>query len=227
MAGRPDGELRVIRLVDDDARNYHVRPSPDGTRIAFDSDRDGERGVYVADADGLNVRRVSPPGFAAVPSWAPDGRRLAYVRSGPGARTWNVWVHDLASNTLARVTAHRYGQAWGAAWFPDGRRIAYSHETRLIVADLERGTRRVFGSPIARRLVRTPAVSPDGRRVVFQVYRDGAWLLDLDDGSMRRILADPTAEEFAWDASGRRLAFHSRRSGTWSIWILAAGGHGN
>jgi Tol biopolymer transport system component len=70
------------------------------------------------------------------------------------------------------------------------------------------------------RLVRTPAVSPDGTRVIFQVTRDGAWMLDLSDRSMRRVLTDPTAEEFAWAPDGRRVAFHSRRDSQWGIYIL-------
>jgi Tol biopolymer transport system component len=215
------GDLRVINIVEDNARNYHVRPSPDGSLIAFDSDRDGERGVYLANADGSDVRRVSGPGFAAVPSWSPDGSLLAFVRAEHDQRTWNLWLLNVRTNETRRVTDYRVGQPWGASWFPDGRRVAYSHEDRLTVLDLPTGTKRLFKSPRAGRLVRTPAVSPDGRHIVFQVYRDGAWMLDLRDGSMQRILADPTAEEFAWDSSGRRLAFHSRRSGSWSVWIMA------
>lgn len=215
------GDLRVINIVEDNARNYHVRPSPDGLLIAFDSDRDGERGVYVANADGTNVRRVSGPGFAAVPSWSPDGSVLAFVRAEHNRRTWNLWLLNLQTNDMRRVTDYRYGQPWGASWFPDGRRVAYSHEDRLTVLDLPTGTKRIFKSPRAGRLVRTPAVSPDGRHIVFQVHTDGAWMLDLRDGSMERILADPTAEEFAWDSTGHRLAFHSRRSGSWSVWIMA------
>ena len=67
------GELRVATIVDDGVRNYHVRLSPDGKEVAFDSDRDGERGVYVADASGRGVRKVSGDGYAAVP----PGRRMA------------------------------------------------------------------------------------------------------------------------------------------------------
>jgi hypothetical protein len=225
-AGGTDGELRIVRVVENGARNYHAKPSPDGSRIAFDSDRDGERGVYIANSDGSGITRVSGPGFAAVPSWSPDGTRLAFVRgeASQGNRVWNLWLQDLASNVSVRLTAYKYGQPWGASWFPDGRRLAYSHETRLHVLDLETGARRTFGSPVKGRLLRTPAVSPDGRHVVFQVHRNGAWLLDLQNGSMRRILTDPTAEEFAWDASGRKLAFHSRRSGAWSVWIMSATG---
>ena len=89
--------------------------------------------------------------------------------------------------------------------------------------DLETRRMWTFVSPVKGRLVRTPAVSPDGTKVVFQVAHDGAWILDLSDRRMRRVLADPTAEEFAWAPDGRRIAFHSRRDGQWGIFILQQG----
>jgi cytoskeletal protein RodZ len=214
--------LRVTSIVNDRAQNFHVRPSPDGERIAFDSDRDGVRAVYIADADGRNVKRVSGDGFAAVPSWSPDGRMLAFVRAEPGRpRVWNLWTADLGTGEMHRLTSHKVGQPWGGSWFPDGERIAYSHENRLVVLDLSDGRKRVYSAP-RQGLLRTPAVSPDGRRVIFQIHRDGAWLLDLKDGSMRKVLSDPTAEEFTWAPDGRRVAFHSRRSGTWGVWVMTS-----
>ena len=47
-------------------------------------------------------------------------------------------------------------------------------------------------------------------------------LLDVDDGSMRKVLADPTAEEYSWSHDGRRVAYHSRRSGEWGVWMMSA-----
>ena len=70
--------------------------------------------------------------------------------------------------------------------------------------------------------MRTPAVSPDGTKIIFQVFRHGGWLLDLADGSMQRVLTDPTAQEFAWSPDGRRVAFHSRRDGQWGIYVLSS-----
>lgn len=213
--------LRVTSVLDDRGRNFHPRPSPDGRQIAFDSDRDGERGVYLADANGRNVRRVSGGGFAAVPSWSPDGQRLAFVRAEPGRpKVWNLWTLDVATGQTRRLTSYRVGQPWGGSWFPDGRRIAYSHEDELVVLDLATGKKRVFKSPVKGRLVRTPAVSPEGSRVVFQVYRRGTWLLDVRTGAMRKVLGDPTAEEYAWAPDGRRVAYHSRGKGNWGIWVL-------
>jgi hypothetical protein len=222
------GDLRVITILDDGARNYHVHPSPDGQLIAFDSDRDGERGVYIAKHDGTDVRRVSGSGYAAVPSWAPDGQRLAYVRAEPNnPKVWNLWLllldrgkaDDVIEAPARRLTHYRYGQPWAASWFSDGRRICYTHEDKIIVLDLLSGRSRTFESPVKGRPVRTPAVSPDGSKIIFQVFRHGALLLDLEKGSMRCVLTDPSAEEFAWAPDGRRVAFHSRRDGQWGIYV--------
>jgi TolB protein len=152
-------------------RATRTRPQPDGRLIAFDSDRSGQRALYVVERDGTDVQRVSGDGYAAVPSWSPDMKWLAFIRGEPRRpRVWNLWLRGLESGTL-------------------------------------------------RRHVRTPAVSPDGTRIVFQVFKDGVWLLDVRSRAMRRILDDPTAEEFAWSPDGRRVAYHSGRDGTWKIWL--------
>jgi Tol biopolymer transport system component len=218
----PEGSiLRITSIVDHRSRNFHARPSPDGQHIAFDSDRDGERGVYVADADGRNVRRITGEGFAAIPSWSPDGGTLAYVRAERDKpKVWNLWMMNLTSGEERRLTSYPYGQPWGGSWFPDGKRIAYSHEDQLIVLNLTTGASRIYASPRKGALLRTPAVSPDGTRAVFQVYRAGTWLLDFRSGAMKRVLADPSAEEYAWAPDGRRVAYHSRSAGKWGVWIM-------
>ena len=215
------GNLGIMTIVDDGAHNYHVQPSPDGRFVAFDSNRDGERGIYVANRDGTHVRRVSGPGYAAVPTWSRDGEWLAYIRAETDRPSvWNLWVQPAAGGSARRITNYRYGQTWAASWFPDNRRIAYSHEDTLMVMDLQTGEATRYRTPVKGQIVRTPAVSPDGTKIIFQVFRNGAWLLNLADGSMHRVLTDPTAEEFAWSPDGRRVAFHSRRDGQWSIYVL-------
>ncbi len=217
----PDGSImRVHSLLSDRASNFHVVPSPDGSAMAFDSDRDGVRAVYVADVDGGNVRRVSGPGFAAVPTWSPDGRRLAFVKADANPRTWNVWVADVVTGVLQQVSRHRVGQAWGASWFPDGQRLAYSREDQLVIVDIARHTSATIRSPRPGHLVRTPSVSPDGARVVFQVHEDGVWVLDVPQRRISRVLTDRSAEEFRWSPDGHRIAYHARNGQRWGVWAI-------
>jgi hypothetical protein len=216
------GDPAVMTIVDDGSHNSHAQPSPNGRFVAFDSDRDGERGIYVANWDGSQVRRVSGAGYAAVPTWSRNNEWLAYIRAeADKPSVWNLWVQPAAGGSARRVTNHRYGQTWAASWFPDNRRIAYSHEDTLMVMDLQTGDATRYRTPVKGQLVRTPAVSPDGTKIIFQVFHHGAWLLDLADGSMERVLTDPTAQEFAWSPDGRRVAFHSRRDGQWGIYVLS------
>ena len=212
--------LRITQVVNDRGRNYHARPSPDGAHVAFDSDRDGERAVYVADANGRNLRRVSGEGFAALPNWSPDGKTLSYVRAElDNPNVWNLWAIDLDSGEPRRLTSNTSGRPQGGSWFPDGRRIAYSRNGRLEVLDVSSGVASAFAGPPSGRRAGPPAVSPDGRWAMFRVVGDGAWLLDLRDGSSRKVLSDPTAGDFTWSPDGSRVAYYSGRDQEWGVWV--------
>jgi hypothetical protein len=214
---RPD----VWRVLDDGARNYHPSVSPDGRLVAFDSDREGTRGVYLLDLERHVLWRATGAGDAAAPSWSPDGASLAFVRADEGkAKSRNVWRLVVKSGQSRRLPARTDGASWSVSWFPNGKRVCYSHEDRLVVLDLVSGTSQVYAAPRPGALIRTPAVSPDGRYIAFQVLDDGMWIFDVARGGAHRVLADSTAEGFAWAPDGSQIAFHSRRDGGWRVWLL-------
>ena len=68
--------------------------SPDGTQIAFESSRSGNKTIYVMDADGSNPRRLtSYSGIDISPSWSPDGTQIAFESDRDGY--WDIYVLDL------------------------------------------------------------------------------------------------------------------------------------
>ena len=66
-------------LIASQGNSVHPQFSPDGTRIAFDSDRSGYQEIWVCNRDGSDpVQVTSMPGSAGTPRWSPDGRSLAF-----------------------------------------------------------------------------------------------------------------------------------------------------
>ena len=79
-------------------RIYGVSWSPDGSRIAFATNRDGNFEIYVMNRDGSGLANLSNhPGGDFSPAWAPDGSRIAFYsdRDGTFSTDSDIWVMDL------------------------------------------------------------------------------------------------------------------------------------
>ena len=163
----------AIRLTYNGAFDASPVWSPDGRRIAFDSDRDGNWEVYVMNADGSGVTRLT--GNDAVdgsPSWSPDGRRIAFDSKRDGNR--EIYVMNADGSSVTRLT-HNPADDGYPSWSPDGRRIAFdskrdgNREIYVMNADGSGVTRLTYNG--ANDLF--PDWSPDGRRIAFHSNRDG------------------------------------------------------
>ncbi len=96
--------------------------SPDGRRIAFDSERDGNSEIYVVNSDGGGLRRLTRnAGPDLAPAWSPDGRRIAFA----GSRGIHVMNADgSGQRNLMRKPTRDFAPTWS----PDGRRIAFGSQ---------------------------------------------------------------------------------------------------
>jgi len=126
------GTLWVVPIGGGDARRLtdeygDIRQpdwSPDGTRLAFQSYRDGTWRIWTIRADGTGLTAVtSGPFDDREPHWSPDGRRIAFSSDRSG--NYDIWVLDVASGVVTPVTTHT-GDDFFPAWSPDGSEIAFA-----------------------------------------------------------------------------------------------------
>ena len=160
---------RVGIILADSGSNLNPALSPDRTRIAFSSNRAGSFDLYVMDADGRNLTRLTTdPGQEGEPAWMPDGRRIVYTASAAGTSRISSIGAD-GSDPRVLVTA---GASSAPAISPDGAMVAFasardgSHD--IYVADSAgAGERRVT---TASEREAAPRFDRDGR-LLYIVHR--------------------------------------------------------
>ena len=115
------------------AVNYHPRFSPDGSTIAFISDRGGQSNLWLMDADGSNPRAVfeNQALRAWEPAWSPDGRFIVVRRSSTrrGAGGAGLWMYSRDGGEGVELVGSDYpGAAW-PAFSPDGEALYFQVRT--------------------------------------------------------------------------------------------------
>jgi len=181
--------------------------SPDGRRLAFDRQSDGWNWIYVINADGTGLRRLTK-NFNWHPVWTPDGH-ISYINAR------GIWVMDANGGNkrlLARadVSIGGYAGETPMAWSPDGELIAYTTGTALWVMRADGTARRkIFGDP--NRNTGSPVWSPDGLRIVWD-QGDGdleIYVANRDGKGVRNVTSNErvTDEAPTWASDGRSIAF--------------------
>jgi len=94
--------LENIRVVTDNSQDTAPALSPDGSQVAFMSQRDGNWEVYVIKADGTGLQRLTTdPAEDGLPAWSPDGQVLAFLSNRSGK--WAMWATTPAGDTQQQL----------------------------------------------------------------------------------------------------------------------------
>lgn len=165
---------RPARGTDSD-HNFLPVFSPDGTRIAFSSNRDGNNEIYVMNVDGSGLRRLTNHrAIDTTPTWSPSGTHVAFVSErGGNPNIWRVDAQGLEQPVKLTNESHVDRPTWSP---PPLNEIAYTSRTGgagfdIKVLDVASGTVRSITD--GRGSNESPAFSPTGRHIAFTTTRWG------------------------------------------------------
>jgi len=206
------GEL--VRLTHSPGYDAECSFSPDGSRILFVSDRDGDPDIYVMNADGSDVRQLTnAPGYDGGPFFSPDGAWIAYRTDRLEKDMLQIHVMRADGTDDVAVTSGK-GVHWAPYWHPTRPWLAWTgadhsdpsrrpnYDLWITRYDTATGT-FVAGPPL--RLTDhegadvLPSFSPDGTLLMWTAGRDGGgrvpasqlWVSRLDLDAVERHLQSP------------------------------------
>lgn len=205
-------------------RTSDATTSPNGDKIAFVAPNGGHTDIFVANADGSNVRPLTSGTLSAdQPAWSPDGTRIAY-RLSANFSPARIWVMNADGSNPHAITSDAPGEHHYPTWSPrqaDGSyRIAYAQAAMKegymrsqIWSIRDDGTdRQILSDESLGAYDDEPSWSPDGTKLVF--VRSGQELIVVtvsDRNERSLILGDIDGEQHApaWSPDGSLIAFVS------------------
>ncbi|MBN2029686.1 PD40 domain-containing protein [bacterium] len=198
------------------------------TKIAFTRKRGNANEVMVMDFDGERYQAVTQGGdLNLMPSWAPDGKHLAFISYESGRPCLNIYSFD---NGISKRMLNVQGLQSAPTWSPDGLKIVLSlsidDNIDLYMMDVQTGTlKRLTNHPAIET---SPAWSPDGEEIAFTSDRSGSpqvYLMEADGRRQMRLTYYGSYNDSpTWSPNGDVLVFVSREEKGFQVYTINVNG---
>ncbi len=220
--------------------------SPDGSRVAFMSDRDGCYNIWTMNGDGTDVTQLTGQDpnrrCSQNPRWSPDGTRIAFLANWESDQRWHTYVMDADGGNAHRVSFVSDGETgneYAMGWTPDGRVVfwrATNISSTIYTADADgTGTELLFDDPGNFN----PVWSLDGSHLAFThddvgtsslVIRDGAGAEDtlatMSNLGPGNLISIPAGAQRPWSPDGTHIAFYFVEDGIRHLAVADVSGTG-
>lgn len=245
-------EGRVVsQLTTDPASDVMPKLSPDGTRVAFASNRSGNWDIFVIPIAGGRAIQITTDGADEIhPSWSPDGTQLVFSRMGQVSGQWEMWTTSVGNAGVARFLGYGLFPEWCpvSGTGTDGSdRIVYQKSRNrgdrsfgvwaVDYANGQAGTPvEIASNPEAACI--NPTWSPDGQWIAYAAVPNAAnwakaadgrpstgelWLVDINGFTRVNLSAGNSLNLMPTWGGESRLYFVSDRGGVDNIWSMDIG----
>lgn len=228
-----DGSFEPTQLTDSSANDDHPTWSPDGTQIAFVSDRDGNSEIYILNIDSSDLIRLTDNDAQdRSPQWSPDGSQIVFQSDRGG--NLDIYTMKIDGSGLIPLTDDPAIDRH-PSWSPDGNQIVFISRRD---GNLEIYTMNADGSN-ETKLTQTntsenyPFWSPDGSQILYYSVEEESnnfdiYVLDVNSSIPKRLTDLSDSDEWypTWSPDGTKIVFLSTRDGNTEIYSMNADGTG-
>jgi Tol biopolymer transport system component len=167
---------------------------------------------------------VAPPGEFSNPDLSPDGRRIAIDQTDSDGRHQDVWIHELANNSLTRLTFSP-GLNQDPVWSPDGKVIAYTSSQQINFHIYEKNA---DGSGAEQEIADLGVAqqgpwdwSRDGKYLLLRKNAE-LWYMSLADRQPKPFVQGQWLTRTArFSPDGKWVAYSSNETGNWEVYVSA------